>query len=439
MNSCRVILLMAVATLVLPAAGVRGQDVYPNAPRTSVALRRLPEVRTAAAQPRPMALSEFEELARRCNPTLAQAAARVQAARAAWVQAGLYPNPRLSYQGNEINDDRQAGQQGATVGQEFVTAGKLRRNQEVAANAIRQAEFAWAAQQGRVINDVRSAFYEVLAAQRTVELSERLVAIGREGVRTAEALFRAQEVSRVDVLQARIEADSAQILAEKARNRHRAAWRNLAVVSGAPDMPPAPLAGNIQDGLAGLTWEESINRVLGNSPVLSEARAGVARAQARVAREMAERIPNLDLQAGVGYDNATRDTIAEAQVGVALPLFNRNQGNIRQAEMELAAARGEVQRVALDLQQRLAAAFERYENARCQADKYAREMIPNAQTSLDLVTAGYRQGEFGYVTLLTAQRTYFQVNLSYIDALRELRLATVYIEGDLLRDSLQQR
>ncbi len=439
MNLCRVILLMAVATLVLPAAGVLGQDVYPNAPRMSAALRRLPEVRPAAAQPRPMALSEFEELARRSNPTLAQAAARVQAARAAWVQAGLYPNPRLSYQGNEINDDRRAGQQGATVGQEFVTAGKLRRNQEVAANAIRQAEFAWAAQQGRVINDVRSAFYEVLAAQRTVELSQRLVAIGREGVRAAEALFRAQEVSRVDVLQARIEADSAQILAEKARNRHRAAWRNLAVVIGAPDMPPAPLAGNIQDGLAGLTWEESINRVLGNSPVLSEARAGVARAQARVARELAERIPNLDLQAGVGYDNATRDTIAEAQVGVALPLFNRNQGNIRQAEMELAAARGEVQRVALELQQRLAAAFERYENARCQADKYAREMIPNAQTSLDLVTAGYRQGEFGYVTLLTAQRTYFQVNLSYIDALRELRLATVYIEGDLLRDSLQQR
>ena len=386
-----------------------------------------------------MDLSEFEELARRCNPTLAQAAARVQAARAEWVQVGLYPNPYIGYESHEMNDMGQAGQQGGVVAQEFVTAGKLRRNRDVAAHALRQVEYSWAAQQGRVLNDVRHAFYEVMVAQRTVELTERLVGVGQEGERAAEQLFRAQEVSRVDVLQARIEADTAHILAEKARNRHRAAWRNLAVVVGMADMQPVPLLGEIQDGLARLTWKESLGRVLGNSPVLAETRAGVARAEARVQRELAERIPNLDLQAGVLYDNATRDTIAEVGVGIKLPLFNRNQGNIRKAQMELATARGEVRRAALELQQRLATVFERYENARWEVEKYAHDILPNAQTSLKLVTAGYRQGEFGYVTLLTAQRTFFQVNLAYVETLRELRLAAVSIEGNLLRDSLQQR
>jgi outer membrane protein, heavy metal efflux system len=38
---------------------------------------------------------------------------------------------------------------------------------------------------------------------------------------------------------------------------------------------------------------------------------------------------------------------------------------------------------------------------------------------------------------LTAQRTYFQTNLAYLDALREMRTTTVTIEGLLLRDSLQ--
>jgi cobalt-zinc-cadmium efflux system outer membrane protein len=93
----------------------------------------------------------------------------------------------------------------------------------------------------------------------------------------------------------------------------------------------------------------------------------------------------------------------------------------------------------LDLQQRLAVAFEQYQNARCQVEKYAAQILPNAQASLDLVTAGYRQGEFNYVTLLTAQRTFFQVNLAYIEAIRDLRAATVAIEGNLLSDSLQQR
>ncbi|MCE5302794.1 MAG: TolC family protein [Planctomycetaceae bacterium] len=389
--------------------------------------------------PMDMTLAQFEAMAEQNNPTLGQAAARVQALQGEWVQAGLWPNPRGGYQANEINDERQAGQQGAYVGQEIVTAGKLRLSRDVAAQAIQQAEHAYAAQRGRVQNDVRRAFYDVLVAQRTVELADQLVRIGQEGVRAAEALFQAKEVAKVDTLQARIEADSARILAEKARNRLTAAWRQLALTVGQPDLPIARVDGNLQEGLPRLTWDESLGRVLAESPELAEARVGVDRAAASVARQRAERMPNVDLQTGVLYDNATRDTIAEVQVGSPWPLFNRNQGNIRKAEAELVVARGEVRRVELELRQRLAAAFELYQNAQNQVDKYSQDILPNAQTSLDLVATGYRHGEFGYVALLTAQRTFFQVNLAYLDAIRDLRSSTVAIEGNLLSGSLQTR
>jgi outer membrane protein, heavy metal efflux system len=400
-----------------------------------------------AAEPAPnppapsqgMSLAEWETMAEQNNPTLTQAVARIQAARAECVQAGLYPNPRVGYQATEIGDEGQAGQQGGYVGQEFVTNGKLKRNRELAAQVVRQSECAWVSQHGRVISDVRRAFYDVLVAQRTIELSDQLVRIGREGVRAADGLLKAKEVSRVDVLQAKIEADSAQILAEKARNRYNAAWRNLAVVAGVPNIPPASLAGDLQQGLSQLTWDSALSRVLGESPVAAEARMGVAKAEAALSRECAQQIPNIDVQAGLQYDNATRDTIAGVQAGIPMPFFNRNQGNIRRAQADLTSARAEVQRVALDLQQRLAVAFEQYQNARCQVEKYAGEILPNAQSSLDLVTAGYRQGEFNYVTLLTAQRTFFQVNLAYVEAIRDLRSASVAIEGNLLSDSLQQR
>ncbi len=392
----------------------------------------------APAQP-VITLHDLERIAECNNPTLAQAAARIEAARAEWLQVGLKPNPRVGYVATEIGDEGQAGQQGAFVGQELITAQKLQRNRDIASQAIQQAEHAWCAQRQRVINDVRRAYYEVLVAQRTAELSDRLVQIGQEGVRAAEQLLKAQEVSRVDLLQARIEADTARITAEKARNRFLAAWRNLAVIAGVPDMPPASLTGDLQDNLARLSWEEAVQKLVCENPVLAEARAGVARAEATLARECAARVPNVDLEASLQYDNATRDTIAGVQVGVPLPMFNRNQGNIRRAEAELAVARNEVQRVSLELQQRLAGSFEQYMNACTQVEKYANQILPNAQASLDLVVAGYRQGEFSYLTLLTAQRTFFQVNLSYLDALRDLRTASIEIEGNLLRDSLQQR
>ncbi len=386
-----------------------------------------------------MSLSQWEAMAERFNPTLAQAAAQVEAARGEAVQAGLYPNPRAGYLASEIGDERRAGQQGAFVGQEFVTNDKLKLSRQVAEQVIAQAQCAWMVQRTRVITDVRRAFYDVLVAQRTVELTDQLVRIGQEGVRAADALRNIKEASRFDGLQARIEADSAQITAVKARNRYIAAWKKLAVVAGVPDMPPAPLLGELQEGLARLAWETELCRILHESPAIAEARSGVARAEATLRRQYAERVPNLDVQLAVQYDNATRDTIAGVQAGVPWPVFNRNQGNIRRAEAEMAAARAEVGRVELELRDRLTAAFEQYENARCQVEKYAAQILPNAQTSLDLVTAGYRQGHFDYVTLLTAQRTFFQVNLAYIEAVRDLRAAAVAIEGNLLSDSLEQR
>jgi cobalt-zinc-cadmium efflux system outer membrane protein len=90
----------------------------------------------------------------------------------------------------------------------------------------------------------------------------------------------------------------------------------------------------------------------------------------------------------------------------------------------------------LDLQSRLAAAFERYANARQQVATYTADILPDAQTSLDIVADGYRQGEFGYLTLLTAQRTYFGANLAYLRALQSLRASAVEIEGYLLTGSL---
>lgn len=447
--------LFAALVGAVPSLGMAQQSKPPGAARPSGGEHQfnpegpaapLPPVSQAKSIPSPagesrpaagLTLAELEQMAERCNPTLAQAAARVQAARGQCLQVGLYPNPVVGYLGSEIGNEGRAGQQGGFIGQEVVTAGKLQLNRAIASQEVRQAEYVWAAQRMRVLTDVRRGFYEVLVAQRTMELAEQLVGIGERGVKTAEELMKAKEVARADVLQARIEADSARILLEKARNRYAGAWRNLATVVGDPALQPTALAGNLQDGMVLLTWDDMLNRLLTESPQLAGAQAGVARAQAALSRECAGRVPNVDLQAGVQYDNATRDTFATVQVGVPMPIYNRNQGNIAKAQAELAAAQHEVRRVRLALEQRLAAVFEQYATAHQQVERYTRDIMPNAEESLKLVSAGYRQGEFSYLTLLTAQRTYFQTNLAYLDALRDLRSATTSLEGNLLSDSLQ--
>ena len=388
----------------------------------------------------PSALSpaQLEAMALEHNPALAQAAARIDAARGKYVQAGLYPNPVAGYVGEEMGIAGTAGFQGAFVGQEVVTARKLRLDRAVAAQEIRQAEHQYQAQQQRVLNDVRAAYYEVLTAQRSVELTGDLVRIGDEGLRAAEKLFDAKEVSRVDVLETQIEADSTRLKLQNAQNRGQAAWRRLAAVVGQPDLPPAPLSGSLEDLPHELVWADALERLLSESPELAEAQTGVQRARSFLARQCAQRIPNLSLQTAVQHDNESGDNIARVEVSLPLPLFNRNQGNIAKAEAELVAAENEIRRVELVLHDRLAAAFQRYSDARQQVETYKGKILPNSKTLLDLIRSAYRQGEVGYVGLLTSQRTFSSAQLSYLEALRQLHTNRVAIEGLLLSGGLRQ-
>src|SRR5258708_6365620 len=80
-----------------------------------------------AAVPTAINLADLEQMALQGNPTLAQAAAAVDASRGKALQAGLCPNPTIGYRGENIGIEGTAGEfQGGFVQQTIVTAGKRR-------------------------------------------------------------------------------------------------------------------------------------------------------------------------------------------------------------------------------------------------------------------------------------------------------------------------
>ena len=149
-----------------------------------------------------------------------------------------------------------------------------------------------------------------------------------------------------------------------------------------------------------------------------------------------ELIPNLDFFLSLRHHNVTSDDVANVQVGIPIPLFDRNRGNIQSAKARWIAAMNEVERIELDLQDRLAVAFRRYANALQQTDRHRLRIVPRAKRSLELVTVGYDAGQVDYQTMLAAQRTHLQVSLSQLDSLGELWKASTLIEGQLLKNSL---
>jgi cobalt-zinc-cadmium efflux system outer membrane protein len=415
---------------VVPAAFIQPVEEVPQpAPDGSA---------SEAPSPAQWTLDEMEGVALANNPSLGEAWARVQAARGRWVQAGLPPNTVLGYSGQQLGSKGQAEQEGVFIGQNFVRLRKLRLSRAVAEQEIQMAEQQLAAQQHRVLTDVRLAYYEVLVAQRRMELTQDLLAVDRDAVQTAQALFDVQEVGQADVLRATVELQSAQVLLRTSRNQYEAAWSRLAAVLGMPQLAPQPLAGELTAGRMEISHDEALARLLAESPELAAALSQVERQRWALERALVEPLPDLDIQAIVQSDNATHSSNGAILATVPLPWLNRNQGGIREAESHVIEAERGVSRVELSLQRRLAAVFQRYASARSRVDSFTgpQGILENVRKTLELVRAAYRAGEISYIELLTAQRSFAQMNLDYVEALGELRAAIVEIDGLLLKDSL---
>ena len=380
-------------------------------------------------------LQDLEQLALSQNPAIAQADARVRALRGKWVQVGLPPNPSAGYMAAEIGDEGRAGQQGGYVGQDFITGGKLGLNRAVVSQEIQQAEQNLAAMQLRTQTDVRKAYYSALVAQRRADLAADLARVSGEAVKASQELLQAEEIPQAGLLQTQVEQQNASILALSAQNEQQAAWRRLSAVVGS-ELAVRRLSGDVSQLPALLDWNEQLVRVTSTSPEVSAAMADLSRAQMALRRARVEPVPDVSTQFVAQYDNATGDAIAGVQMGIPLPIWNRNQGGIRQAEAEITQARRNMDRVELDLKQRLSIAFQEFSTARSQAETYSTQILPKAEETFKLVQRGYSLGELGYLDLLSAQRTYSQTNLAYLDALGTLWRSWAEIEGLLLSDSL---
>ncbi len=382
-------------------------------------------------------IERLAQIADAQNPTMEQASRTLDQARGNHLQVGLYPNPVVGYTAGELGDEGSAGKQGGFVQQRIVTAGKLGLNRQVAESEVSQAFYVVEQQRLRVQNDVRAQAMEVLAKQQQIALDQKLLEISQDGLKTAEQLFKSQEVSRADVLQARVEKNSAQLQLDTVRAQYLGAWRQLAAMIGEPELPPTKITDTLQVELQPLQWDSVLAKLLEESPELAEAKAGVQRAQNNFARQKVEPIPDIEAMGGVLYNDVNGYTIGIAQLGASVPLFDRNQGNIASAQANIATARANVRRVELALQNRLAGAFREYEASRRQCYRYSTEILPDAQETLRITMLGYHQGEFTYLQLLTAQRSCFQATRNYIESLQNLRTNAIRIEGLMLSGGLE--
>jgi cobalt-zinc-cadmium efflux system outer membrane protein len=94
--------------------------------------------------------------------------------------------------------------------------------------------------------------------------------------------------------------------------------------------------------------------------------------------------------------------------------------------------------VELSLRQRLSQTYTRYRTALAVVEEYRKYAIPEAREAYELYLDSFNKRRAAYPQVLIAQRNYFQISVTYIDALEQLRRAEVAVQGLLLVDGLEE-
>lgn len=394
----------------------------------------------------PATLQQLEELALANNPTLRQAQAAVDAARGRARQAGALPNPIIGYTGEEIAPGEiiQRGAHGFFVDQTIPLGGKLRRNRTVFEREVEQAQAVHEQQRLRILSSVRTLFYDVLTTERRVAVLDRLAQLAGEAAGVSRQLYNVGAADQPDVLESNIEARRVQLQLTEARNELTANRWQLASVVGDRGMVTRPLAGSIEEALPELERDGTVRRLLEQSPELRAARAATERARAVVTSARRQTVPDLFLRGGMQYNRERLEVGTAAvgwqglaEIGVSVPLFNRNQGLVAAARADETRVEAERSRLEFDLESRAAVVFSAYLTALRASEAYRGEILPQAEEAYRLYLARYREGAAAYPQVLIAQRTLFDMTVEYFDRLEEAWQSALRLQGFLVGEGLQ--
>jgi len=384
-----------------------------------------------------LSLPMLESLALQNNPSIRQSTAAATKAMGFRDQVGLAPNPNAGYSGSQLAD-RGTDQHTAYVEQDIVLGGKLQKNRLVLEQEVQAQLWEVQATRQRVLTDVRTKFYEALVAQKRIALSTEFAETTNKGIEAARLRLQALEGTRTELLQAEVQHTEVSLFRRRGELALRAAWSELFAVVGCPSSGPTSLVGTLEMDLIARDWEQTYGMVVDTSPEVRAACSRVARATANLDRQQVQPIPNLSVMIAAGRDNGTKSNMINTQVGMPIPVFNRNEGNISAAWAEYCRATQEMSRIKLSIRARLARTAQEYDSASLQVRTYGDEIVPRANEALKLAEQAYRAGETDFFQLLLVRRTYFDANLQYITAMGDYASANAMIDGLLLSGGLDE-
>jgi cobalt-zinc-cadmium efflux system outer membrane protein len=305
--------------------------------------------------------------------------------------------------------------------------GKRQARNQLAGSVVAIAQAEQAAKHQALRAAVTEAFYQALAAQERIKLSQSALSLAQRVHDAAIRRLAAGKVAPIEGSKALVAQASAQLEFSQAQSELRVARDQLAGLLGLPKADFASLDGSLQSLPAPLSWEQLEAR-LQDAPELQRAGHELQRRQADIALQRSLRVPDITVSAGVKRDEALGENMAVVGVSLPIPLFQQNQGGLLEAVRRADKAQAEQQSTYLRHRGQLLQTFERFNNTREEAESLRLQVLPAASNAYELASKGYELGKFNILDVLDAQRSLFQIQASYLRVMLDVHRHAAEIE-----------
>ncbi len=378
-----------------------------------------------------LSLARALELADRQHPLLAEARALAAAAAGRADQAGKFPNP------DAIAKIEQAPLKGGTPGDAQSLAGFA---QPIPLGGrLAKAQAAEQLERGRRSNEievrrrelhrlVHGAFATALYQERAFQAQTTLAEGAEKMASMARAGAHAGEGGPEDVARAEMELARSKAELRRAASLHEQALFALAAALGDPNISVASTTGDLEDTFD-IPTLEALLADLSSHPAIIAADAAVRVENARLDLAKARRIPDVKVEVLYRRIRAEKENTLDVGFSIPLPLFDRDQGRLREVRAELQAAEARSLAARNDLHLRLREARSQLASALSDSRALKSEVLPRADILLKAAEARYAEGDSSLKDVLPARRDWASARLTYLESLRDAMTAWAVVRS----------
>ncbi len=368
-------------------------------------------------------LSEAQAIERALqNPALVDIfEGRLGDARADVAQAGRWPNPRVSYQREQLLGSGRAGEDYLGISQSFDLSGARWNRREGAELRVQAQGQRNEMAKAELVADVRTAYAQLLHAQLRLVVLRRWHARTDRAAAATQARASAGDLSRLDAARIRQELRILDARIAQAEGTRRRAWAELrAVMAGESENEPPRLTGPLLPASGPAPADPTLADAPQMRALGSELEA--AHREQRAARR--RWLPPLTLN--VGYKSVDEGTGRQegftAGASIALPLGDRGQVQRRRAQARATSIDGQLNLTRSRLEARKSELMARHEILSAGLSEDGDEELPA------LAEVAYRSGELEVVGLLDAYRAVYEAQGAVLDLGLEIRIARIELD-----------